>query len=152
MNDKNAIFSQVPVLVTIVGVDAFSQVYYTYADPATGIHYDKSRTCIINAVSPFQTLFALDYATSRNGWIITQPAKLTPSATTPLIPSFPDTDGGGFVLITLDFTKLDYRFDLTFFNHMTNNTIWDDPQEGNVVVPIKPTTAQPAPGETPSSM
>ncbi|MDM5177625.1 hypothetical protein PO883_10520 [Massilia sp. DJPM01] len=150
MNDKVAVFSQVPVLVTIMGVDKFSEVYYTYADPGTGIHYDKSRTCNINAVSPFQTLFALDYATSRNGWNITKPAERKPTRlpptsqiVTPLIPSFPDTEAGGFVLITLDFTNLEYEFDLTFYNHITKTTIWDDPQEGNVLQPIKPRDAEP---------
>jgi hypothetical protein len=148
MIDKNAIFSQVPVLVTIVGIDAFSEVYYTYDDPGTGIHYDKSRTCRINAVSPYQTLFALDYATSRNGWNIFKPAEpkpgmspITAPITLPLIPSFPDKESGGFVLITLDFNNLEYKFDLTFFNHITKLTIWDDPQEGNVLQPIKPGTA-----------
>lgn len=144
MNHTNPIYSQVPVLVTIVGVDACSEVYYTYDDPKTGKHHDKAPTCKINAVSPFQTLFALDYATSRNGWVVLMPAVRTPTSSEivqPLIPSFPDVEASRLVLITHDCTDLEYRFDVIFFNQLTRTTIWDDPQEGNVHQPIKPSSA-----------
>ena len=124
-------FSQVPVLVTIVGVDGASQVYYTYADPETGKQYVKSPTCSINAVAPFQTLFALDYATSRNGWIVLMPA--TPDPRTTLIPSFPDC--GCLALLTFDAGSLDYKFGITFYNTFTKDTVSDDPQEGNILQP-----------------
>lgn len=128
--------SQVTVLVTIVGVDGSSEVYYTYADPATGEQHVKSPTCSINAVSPFQTLFALDYPTTRNGWRIFGSATANTNPTTPLIPSYqPD---GGLALITLDFTSLNYSFTLTFLNIFTGLKISDDPQEGNVLQPVKP--------------
>jgi hypothetical protein len=136
---------QVPVLVTIVGVDERSEVYYSYSDPGTGIHHDKSRTCIINAVTPFQTLFALDYATSRNGWTIRKPAVRDPDVkrgisemVSPLIPSSPDKESHDLVLITTDYTHLEYKFDLIFYNYLTDVSTWDDPQEGNVLQPIKP--------------
>jgi hypothetical protein len=130
--------SQVPVLVTIVGVDGLSQVYYTYTDPETGDHYVQSPTCSINAVSPYQTLFALDYPTSRNGWIIAGLATADP--TTTLIPSF--GTNGCLALITQEFGSLDYKFGMSFYNNYTEQVISDDPQEGNILQPIKPGTGK----------
>ncbi|NHZ83196.1 hypothetical protein F2P44_28555 [Massilia sp. CCM 8695] len=144
MQHTKPIYSQVPVLVTIVGVDAWAEVYYTYDDPGTGKHHDKAPTCKISAVSPFQTLFALDYATSRNGWVVHSPAVRIATQSEivqPLIPSFPDIEASRLVLITHDFTNLEYKFDVVFYNELTRTTIWDDPQEGNVLQPIKPRDA-----------
>ncbi|MCE3607513.1 hypothetical protein LXA47_28495 [Massilia sp. P8910] len=145
MNHTSPIYSQVPVLVTIVGVDAWAEVYYTYDDPTTGEHYNKWHKCSFNAVSPFQTLFALDYATSRNGWVVISPAVPAPTTSTkvqPLIPSFPDVDAARLVLITQDWNNLEYKFDVVFYNQLTRTTIWDDPQEGNILQPTKPGGAE----------
>lgn len=140
MRNTVPILSQIPVVVTIVGIDASSEVYYTYDDPLSGIHYDKSPTCVINAVTPYQTLFALDYASSRNGWVVTSPAILDPSISKPaqqLIPSSPDFQASCLALITYNQTEVDYTFDVVFFNQLTRTKIWDDPQEGNPLNPIK---------------
>lgn len=134
------VLSQVPVVVTIVGIDAHSEVYYTYDDPLSGHHHYKSPKCIINAVSPYQTLFALDYASSRNGWIVTTPAipqSSTSRSVQPLIPSSPDFLDARLALITYNRTELDYSFDVVFFNQITRTQIWDDPQEGNPLNPVK---------------
>ncbi len=126
-------YFQVPVVVNIIGLDPSSQAFYSYTDPATGVVNVNSPVCKINAVAPYQTLFALDYASSRNGWSIVEAAKPDPTST--MIPSFPTA--GALALITFEFGSLDYSFIITFTNTVTGDSFDSDPQEGNILQPIK---------------
>lgn len=124
--------SQITVSVTIVGVDDHAQVFYSYTDYATGQRHVDSVVADVAGVVPYHTLFALDYASTRNGWLF-EP-RLTDKDDYP--PTSFWTADNAMSLVTGD--KDDYavhRFSLHFRNRYTQAEIMDDPQENNVRQP-----------------
>lgn len=123
--------SQVPVTVTITGVDEFSEVFYTYTDLATGIVHVNDTFADIVAVVPYHTLFVLDYASTRNGWIFRDEIK--DRGPTPTEYWLADNAMSMVTLDKQEFAK--HRFYLVFHNRYTDARLEDDPQEGNVRQP-----------------
>jgi len=124
--------SQLTVTVSIVGVDNHAEVFYSYTNLATGKLHVNSVFANVVAVVPYHTLFALDYASTRNGWIFDKEIIDVEGA--------PVTEhwraDNAMAMVTLDdqeFVK--HRFSLVFYNRNTEAKIKDDPQEGNVHQP-----------------
>lgn len=145
--------SQVLVAVTIVGIDQFSKVAYTYTNPKTGKHHVQKRHCRIMALEPYQTVFALDYATTRNGWYFDGPAVpvgLDQPRPSDLLISFPQDS----CRILVTYLSGASRFILNFRNLATGQCVPNDPQEGNILRPTMPDgqTHQPAAGASSASM
>lgn len=123
--------SQVPVTVSITGVDEFSEVFYTYTDLATGIVHVNAVFADIVAVVPYHTMFVLDYASTRNGWIFRD--EIIDRGPTPTEHKLADNAMSMVTLDKQEFAK--HRFYLVFHNRYTEARLEDDPQEGNVRQP-----------------
>lgn len=122
--------SQITVTVTVVGVDNHAEVFYTYTDLATGRLHVNAIFADVVAVVPYHTLFVLDYASTRNGWIFDKN----------IIDRGPKTQhwpaDNAMSMVTLDEEEFaTHRFYLVLHNRYTDATIQNDPQEGNVRQP-----------------
>ncbi len=127
--------SQLVVIVTIVGVDEFSQVFYTYTDnQENAVHVDVTQSTVI-AVPPYHTLYVLDYASSRNGWLFLPDVVPNPVTGPSTVFSLIESSLG---LITKHEAGPRHNFKLHFLNRFTAKDIWDDPQEANVKQPTNP--------------
>jgi len=124
--------SQIIVLVSITGVDSQARVSYTYTDPETRKVNVDSRRSSINAQTPYHTVYALDYAATRNGWYFKK--KITPRNGSSTIPHH---RADNRLLMVTEYDELDteYHFYLLFGNKITGESIHDDPQEGNITTP-----------------
>jgi hypothetical protein len=122
--------SQVIVIVTIVGVDRKGQVFYTYTDPAFSSLHVEDVISDVGAVTPYHTLYALDYASSRNGWEFKE--------------HIIEISGGStehhladnrLSMITHHNSGKDHKFKFEFYNRWSKESTIGDPQEGNVKEP-----------------
>lgn len=134
MNDipKKRHASQVIVIVTIVGVDQLAQAFYTFTDNNLSDVYVENRESKVYAVIPYHTIYALDYASSRNGWRFEDVI---------IHVEGPKTEhklvNEEMAMITIHDDLELHRFKLEFKNLVTKRSFKDDPQEAN----IKPPTA-----------
>lgn len=133
MTNPNVSLSQITVIITIVGVDDNAQAHYTYADPSmNGIHLEELKSKVW-AVAPFSVLYALDYASSRNGWRIERLEDWSGYPTTPCA-LFNDD----MAIFTVYAIGPDHNFYLHFKNMRVKgpdhkpSSFKDDPQEGNI--------------------
>lgn len=122
--------SQVVVIVTIIGIDAKSQVFYTYAEPKTGEIKVHDQFSVTYAVVPYHVLFALDYASTRAGWIF------EPTIRNQVGDTHYSRAEDKMSMTTMDTDPLlTSRFSLGFRRRDTEIVIWNDPQEGNAHPP-----------------
>lgn len=124
--------SQLTVTVSVVGVDHHAEVFYTYTDLATGILHVNDVFADVVAVVPYHTVFVLDYASTRNGWIFKNEIIDREGA--------PKTEhwlaDNEMAMVTLDDQEFArHRFYLVFHNRYTEARLENDPQEGNVRQP-----------------
>ncbi|MFM9437995.1 hypothetical protein ACFDR9_005098 [Janthinobacterium sp. CG_23.3] len=126
------LISQIVVLVSITGLDRKAQVSYTYTDPETGLLHVEATGCSLNAHAPYHTVYALDYAATRNGWCFKK--KIKPRNGSNTIPHY---RADNRLLMVTEYDELDteYHFYLLFRNKVTGKSIHDDPQEGNITTP-----------------
>lgn len=123
--------SQIVVLVTVVGVDHEAEVYYTYTDFRTGTLHVSRTIADVNGVIPYDTVFALDYASTRNGWRFSN--EIRPAHLDGFHHSLSDNE---MLMVTADDDpRHPRRFSLKYHNHVTGQHFWNDPQEGNVYQP-----------------
>lgn len=121
---------QVIVVVTIIGVDDHARAFYTYTDDKLGDLRIGDKHSDVRAVYPYYTLYALDYASTRNGWLIKD--EIVPVAGP--APAHHQTDHK-MAIITLHDTDSVNRFKLEFHNRLTKSHFADDPQEANIKQP-----------------
>lgn len=137
--------SQVPVLVSLDYDDNGElRAYYSWVDPSN--HFiSQMEACIIDAPTPFDTLFALDYPTGLKGWTL---VSVTPADANPA-PAFLIAKNQLSLTVTIE-GDISYKFRLNFYNTITKKPFSDDPQEGNSNSPKKKTTtSRPTPAAQP---
>ena len=122
--------SQVIVAVNVVGIDEQSTIAYTYTDPQTGQLHVQSPSCLVDAQAPYQVLFALDYASSRNGWIFGSKPPVRAGA-----PAWTDVFANDLAIGVRLEDSNPCRYNLILTNRFTRQTICPDPQEGNIRQP-----------------
>ena len=119
---------QITVIVTL-GDPASAT--YTYTDPNTNNLVRNSPTFDMQLSHRTCCLFVLDATSSKNGWTITQ---ILPNRTNEI-----DYEMGPYNLSVGTLFKnspnTDYRFFILYYNFMTQETRFCDPQEVNI--PIK---------------
>lgn len=132
------------MIVTIVGIDSSSQVFYTFTDDQAANVYVESKQSNVFAVAPFQTLYLLDYASSRNGWLFNDqdgvpldPCTVShpPPGEPVLTPPSHQLLANKLVLLTLHPASGVCAYRLKFFNWITSARTSDDPQEANIKQP-----------------
>lgn len=121
------------ITISIVGTDENAEVYYTYHSPVSGVSYIDCPVCDMVADQPINSLFVLDYFSTKNGWTITQ---VTPRRGSPAM----DSVHGALNLSILTinpYTSTDvmYRFYLHYVNTVTDAEMERDPQMGNIRPP-----------------
>ncbi|ELX09332.1 hypothetical protein Jab_2c13980 [Janthinobacterium sp. HH01] len=124
--------SQVVVIVTVIGIDEKSQVFYTYSEPKKGTINVHDQFSVTFGVVPYHVLFALDYASTRAGWIF-EPDIHNHVGTT----KHKRADDMMSITTIDDDPLQTLRFSLGFRRRDTHPPliIWDDPQEGNAHPP-----------------
>jgi hypothetical protein len=122
---------QIVISVAIDGISPSAPVSYSYTSPS-GEGFTKSPTCILANIAPAYCLFALDYASSNSGWTITD---LKPTNGTRQL-AFSISDNN-LALTTTDVDLFVHTFTITFLHTPSGTTLSDDPQEGNIPIPVK---------------
>jgi hypothetical protein len=123
---------QVIITITIDGDNSRPVISYSYIDPFSGTVFNKASSCVLPQIVPAYCLFALDYASSGHGWVITG---ATATNGTGQLDS-PITKNG-LALITTLTDPFIHTFTIDFINTVTGDKASDDPQEGNIPVPKK---------------
>jgi len=131
VQDEKDHYSQLIVVVTIVGVDDDSQVFYTYTDNVTSQLKVEDRISHVRAVIPYHTVYALDYASSRNGWRFGP--EVTPCHESP--PTVSERTDNKMCMITTHKDHVPHHFEFHFWNKRTGGKFKDDPQEANIKQP-----------------
>jgi hypothetical protein len=135
-------------IVVLVSVTEHGVVGYSYTDPKTGVTSPpKSATCIINALAPFNTVYALDYHSTLRGWCFRRHIE-PKNGSRPI----PHQRAANRLSMTTMYETIDtqYSFYLRFKNNITNLRCYDDPQEGNIPPPQSagaPSTPTPTPSD-----
>jgi hypothetical protein len=127
-----AAIPQVVITISIDGDNSRPTISYSYTDPFSGTTYTKSANCVLPQIVPAFCLFALDYASSGHGWIITD---LSPSGETPPLDWV--LSKNQLSATTEDLDPYLHTFTIFFKNSLTGDTAKDDPQEGNIPIPKK---------------
>lgn len=118
------------IIVSIKLSDS-SDARYTYTDPDTQEEFRNAKSCNLQLDHRTCVLFALDAESSKKGWTITQ---LLPNKTNEI-----DYELGPYNLslgtLFKNSPNTDYKFFIVYYNFMTQETRFIDPQELNI--PIK---------------
>ncbi|MBP1203585.1 hypothetical protein JOD97_001599 [Duganella sp. 1411] len=135
-------------IVVMVSVTKTGSVGYSYTDPLNGTYYSPkqhSNSCVINALAPFQVVYALDYQSTLMGWRFRR--HVDPRAGSRLIPH---QRAANRLSMTTMYKTIDtqYSFYLLFQNKLRGLRCYDDPQEGNIPPP-QASSAFSAPTPTP---
>jgi len=112
-----------------VPTDAPTQALYTYVDPASGQQVTYAPACILNAESPYETVFTLDVPSTRHGWTF---YGALPSGKNGAVPRYVISENQQSLTTATDKSIQAYRFFLSFYNKPTGMSFKDDPQENNV--------------------
>lgn len=129
------ILKQLVVLVSITSTPRGLDVGYIYTDPDSGDNHgpsSPSSSCVFKAISPFNTIYALDYKSTLDGWRFRR--HVEPKAGSRRIPY---QRAANRLSMTTKYRTIDteYSFYLLFKNILTGKLHYDDPQEGNVPGP-----------------
>jgi len=113
------------ITISINGTGQDAQVYYTYLSPVTGLSYTNCPVCDMVADQPVNSLFVLDYFSTKNGWTITE---ISPRSGSPKLESVP----GALKLSILTvnpFNNVDalYRFYIHYLNTVNGVEMERDP-------------------------
>ncbi|MDQ2822406.1 MAG: hypothetical protein M3Y65_18850 [Pseudomonadota bacterium] len=121
------------ITISIAGIGEKAEVYYTYLSPVTGLSYINSPICDLVADQAINSLFVLDYFSTKNGWTIMaiSPRKDSPSM---------EFVRGALQLSILTINPYSnvgmvYQFYVHYLNTVSGVEIKRDPQEGNVEPP-----------------
>lgn len=119
------------ITVTIIGNDKDAQVQYSYLSPINGQLFTNAPTCDLKVDRAVYSLFVLDYASTLNGWSISE---TSPYEASPALSQV----AGAFHLSLLTFNPYTTEHTYRFYIHYRNKNgiyIKRDPQEGNVQPP-----------------
>jgi hypothetical protein len=120
------------IVISIIGTDELSEVYYTYTSPVTGLSYINCPTCDMQADQPTNLLFALDFHSAKNGWTITS---TSPRKGSPKLDSFAGALNLS-VLVADPYTDMvEHKFYIHYLNVLNETEMERDPQVGNIVRP-----------------
>jgi hypothetical protein len=123
---------QVVITISIDGDSSRASVSYSYIDPFSGKTYINSATCVLPQIVPAYCIFALDYASSGHGWVIDN---LSPTNGTP--PLAWELSKNKLSATTEDLDPYLHTFTISFRNAVTGEALNNDPQEGNIPIPVK---------------
>jgi hypothetical protein len=132
MSHRPSIISQIIVQVSIIGVGRRARASFSYTDPETGQSHVHEPTCTIGALRPFQTVYALDYPSTRNGWFFRKHVEASGNSR-----DVPHNRTGNRLIMITEFDSIDgeQSFYLMFQNLITGKRFHVDPQEGNITPP-----------------
>lgn len=121
------------ITISIIGTGEQAEVYYTYLSPVTGLSYINCPVCDMIADQATNTLFVLDYISTKNGWTITG---TSPRRGSPTLESVPGALQLSVMTIN-PYSSLDviYKFYIHYLNTVTDAEMERDPQMGNVKPP-----------------
>jgi hypothetical protein len=121
------------ITISINGTGELADVYYTYASPVTGLSYINCPVCDMVADRAINSLFALDYFSSQNGWTITG---VSPRGSSPAMEAVPGPLQLSVMTVN-PYTNLDvYNFFIHYQNTVSGAVMQRDPQMGNIRPPL----------------
>lgn len=120
------------IVLSLVGTDESTDVYYTYLSPVTGLTYTNCPVCDMVADQAVNSLFVLDYVSTLNGWTIT---KITPREGSPSMVSVPGALNLSIVTVNPYTSMETYQFYIHYLNIINGVEIERDPQQGNIPKP-----------------
>lgn len=120
------------IIISITGTGEQSEVYYSYVSPVSGLSYVNCPVCDLVADQATNTLFVLDFFSTKNGWTITG---ISPRKGSPALESV--SGALNLSILTVNpYINLDvYKFYIHYLNTVNGAEMERDPQVGNVPGP-----------------
>ena len=135
MSRHDHLIPQIIVIVSIDGTKQGPKVTYAYTDPGKKKPHPVTGQpkCKISAFPPYHAVYALDYASAKNGWYFRKHIVMTDNSR-----NLHHDRAANRLSMTTKYKAIDkgkYYFYLLFRNQLTGECLHDDPQEGNAPPP-----------------